>query len=198
MSRVPRVDDPYEPVVALARSGAPPAATLRAAADTGWGISQIDGQVQLPVWALHWIADLAGAGTEKAATAVDRFERTPATENPLVVSGLTRRPVVQEAAVSLRVAIGTAAGQRPAYFLPPWPDGHRWAAAISHDVDVVDWWPAFTGLRLVELLSRGKIGLASRAMASPIGSSFGNPVWQGPEAVIISEAELWVRTPWLV
>ncbi|MEP6574650.1 MAG: hypothetical protein ABJD11_18260, partial [Gemmatimonadota bacterium] len=198
LSRVLLVEDPEAPVVSLGRSDAPPAATLLAAAETGWGISTIDGQVQLPVWALNWIADLAGAGLEQGAVTVDPFERTPATENPLVASGLTRRPVVQEAARELRAAIGTAAGQRPAYFLPPWPDGHRWAAAISHDVDVIDWWPAFTGLRLVELLSRGKIGLAARVIAAAIASSFGDPVWQGLDAIMRIEAELGIRSTWFI
>ena len=40
-----------------------------------------------------------------------------------------------------------AAGRRAVRYLAPWPEGRRWAAAITHDLDIVSGWPLFTTLR---------------------------------------------------
>ena len=47
------------------------------------------------------------------------------------------------------------AGRRPVRSLAPWPEGHRWAALLTHDLDVVDWWGLFPLLRMAELATKG-------------------------------------------
>lgn len=155
-----------------------------------------DGAVSIRAGALDLVTDLAGAGREQRATARDRHGRVPPAENPLVAAGMEREPVVSRAAESLRMAVGKAAGRRPVVISAPWPDDRRWAIGITHDVDVVDWWPAFTALRLAELLRGGHPGLAGRVIASAFRSLGGDPVWSGVSRVLTLERDAGLDATW--
>jgi hypothetical protein len=80
----------------------------------------------------------------------------------------------------------------------PWPEGKRWAAAITHDLDVVDYWPAFTLLRLLELTRKGRLGLALGVMGSAIGTMGRDPVVRAAETVLGQEAARGISGTWFV
>jgi peptidoglycan/xylan/chitin deacetylase (PgdA/CDA1 family) len=62
----------------------------------------------------------------------------------------------------------------------------------------VQWWPAFTLLRLAELTRRLHIGLAARVLGSVIQSAARDVVWDGVRAVLEIEASHGVRSTWFV
>src|SRR5687767_10279969 len=103
-------------------------------------LERADGEVRITTAALRGVAEVAGGAFEQRSSATDRHGRVPAAENPLVAAGQSRRPVVSLLAVELRRAALGVAGRRPVRSLSPWPDGHRWAALMTHDLDVVEWW----------------------------------------------------------
>ena len=73
------------------------------------------------------------------------------------------RPRAGRLARCARAGDRRARGRRPAAstrFVDPWPNGRRWALSLTHDLDVVEWWPAFTALRLAELLRHGELDAA--------------------------------------
>jgi len=157
-----------------------------------------DGTVGVSRACLRLVADLAGAGVEQRNTAVDRHGRVPSTENPLVAAGREREPVVSTAAAALRAAVVQAAGRRPVLTIAPWPDGRRWAAAFTHDVDVVAAWPVFTGLRLVELARRRRPTLAASVIASALRQAGTDPVARGVRGVLDIEHRAAVASTWFV
>src|SRR3989442_15945965 len=99
-------------------------------------------------------------------------------ENELVRAGRVREPVLSLAARRLRTATVAAAGRRPLRLLTPWPEGHRWAAALTHDLDVVEWWPIFTLLRLVGLGRKGQGRRAGRTAPAPPAATGRRPLWR--------------------
>ena len=113
-------------------------------------------------------------------------------------SGAERAPVVGDTAIALREAIRRAAGRRLFRVLAPWPGGHRWAAALTHDVDVVAGWPAFTALRLVELARKKHFAAALRVIAAIPGTVLYNPPWRGITDVIACEQAADVPSTWFV
>src|SRR5581483_4911050 len=150
-SRVLVVDDPTADVVTLGVGDTPVS----------------DGHVMVSSSELARVLEVAGAGAESRAAVHDRYGRVPSSANPLVAEGVERRPVVTEMAVALRERVRQAAGRRCVHLVAPWPDGKRWAAAFTHDVDVVVNWALFTGLRLVELLRKGELRCAARQRGRP-------------------------------
>lgn len=165
LARLVPVSDPAAPVVELGVD----------ADDDGNGLARSDGLVRIAPARLRWVVDVAGAGAEQRSAAADRYGRVPAAANPLVSAGEERVPVVSAFAVELRSAVLAARGTRQVWTLAPWPDGRRWAVALTHDVDVVAGWPLFTALRMGELLRKRELaragavaGAAVRASADPV------------------------------
>ena len=64
--------------------------------------------------------------------------------------------------MELRRAVLAVAGRRPVRSLAPWPEGHRWAALVTHDLDVVEWWGLFPLLRMAQLATKGDWNLFAR------------------------------------
>lgn len=171
---------------------------LRAWAAAGWGIGAADGVVQLPRAVLRAVIDVAGAASEQRATVRDRYSRVPSSENPLVREGLERDPVIQRASLALQDAARRAAGRRPFRTVAAWPDGRRWAAAFTHDLDVVALWPAFTLLRVAELARKGAFTRVARVAAAALATLGRDPVPQGVDGVLEQESRAHVRSTWFV
>ena len=171
---------------------------LRSWAAAGWGIDTTDGVVRVSRALLRTVIDVAGAGDEQRATARDRYSRVPSSENPLVRAGLEREPIIQRAALAFQAAARQAAGRRVFRTVAAWPDGRRWAAAFTHDLDVVSWWPAFTLLRAAELGRKGAFGRLARAAAAAAGAIARDPVTQGVAGVLEQEAHARVQSTWFI
>ncbi|HKH94210.1 MAG TPA: hypothetical protein VKA54_20565, partial [Gemmatimonadaceae bacterium] len=168
---------------------------LRAA---GWGLAAHDGEVRVERALLQLVVDVAGAAVEQRSTAADRFGRVPSTETAIVQQGAEREPIVSLAARALASAVRSAAGRRPLRIVDPWPNGRQWAVAFTHDLDVVEWWPAFTLLRVAELARHGELARATRVVAAAAGS-IGRPVvWRAIAELLETEARHDVRSSWFV
>jgi hypothetical protein len=190
-----RVEDPAAPVVALHLTSEPAPIAPLVAERSGEG----GDAVQLPRELLTHVTAIAGAGAEQASTQADRHGRVPADANPLVVTGLERIPLVNQWARTLRTMVQQVAGRRLVRYLVPWPGGRRWAVAFTHDVDVVSGWPAFTALRVSELLRTGHLRQAARVAtaATAATASIGRgPVWKGVQDVLAFEGAHRVRSTW--
>jgi len=147
---------------------------------------------------LRCIADIATGAAEYRATARDRYDRVPSRANVLVQGGLETDPVVSRAAVRLRAAIIASAGRRPVVLAAPWPGGKRWAAAFTHDLDIVAYWPLFTLLRLAELSRKGELGRVARTMLAALSAAGRDPVGQAVRRVLDDERALGVVSTWFV
>jgi hypothetical protein len=161
-------------------------------------LERADGEVRITTAALRGVAEVAGAAFEQRSTATDRHGRVPAAENPLVAAGQSRRPVVSLLAVELRRAALGVAGRRPVRSLAPWPDGHRWAALMTHDLDVVEWWGLFPLLRMAELGMKGAWDLVSRVAGAAKRSVRRDPVSRGVHLLLQLEAHHGIRATWFV
>ena len=164
----------------------------------GWGIEPGDGVVRVARASLQLAWDLVTAEAEVRSTVRDRFGRVPAAANALVAAGLEREPVVSQAAAALRQAALRAAGRRPLRVAAPWPEGRRWAVALTHDLDIVALWPLFTGLRLVELGRKGQWRLAARAAGHALRAIGRAPVEQGTGALLAAEQARSIQSTWFV
>lgn len=164
----------------------------------GWGIDVSDGVVRVPRAVLQVVIDVAGAASEQRATERDRYSRVPSSANPLVREGLERDPVIHRAALALQAAARNAAGRRAFRTVAPWPDGRRWAAAFTHDLDVVSWWPAFTLLRIAELARKGSLARIARVAAAAVSNAGFDPVTQGVVGVLNHEANAHIRSTWFI
>lgn len=171
------------------------AADLRA---RDWGLALGDGVIDVHRALLRFVADVAGAETEQRSSASDRYGRVPASATRIVQEGLEREPVVSVVARSLAGAVRAAAGRRPLLVVDPWPDGRRWAAALSHDLDVVEWWPAFTALRLAELARRGELARVAHVLAAATRTITRAPVWSAIRELLAVEATYSLRSTWFV
>jgi len=178
--------------------GDQPARDLRGWIAAGWGIDVADGIVRVPRAVLQGVIDVAGAAAEQRATERDRYRRVPSSANPLVHEGLERDPVIQRTGLALQAAVRRAAGRRPFRTVAAWPDGRSWAAAFTHDLDVVSWWPAFTLLRLAELGRKGAVARLARVVSSAVGSAGFDPVTQGVLGVLNYEANVHIRSTWFI
>jgi hypothetical protein len=182
----------------------PPTAPDDRAAPTG-AITELsapipvaDGVVTIPRPLLRAVAEVAGAGIEQRSRGRDRYDRVPAAENPLVAASVEREPAVSIAGARLREAVVQAAGSRIVRLLAPWPDAHRWCAAMTHDVDVVSVWPLFTALRVVELLRKGRGSLAVAVLAAAVRAAAGDPVWAGILGVLDAERRYGIVSTWFM
>jgi hypothetical protein len=161
-------------------------------------LERANGEIRVSLAALRAVAEVAGGAIEQRSTARDRHGRVPSTENPLVAAGQSRRPIVSLLGVELRRAVLSVAGRRPVRTVAPWPEGHRWAALMTHDLDVVDWWGLFPLLRMVELSMKGSwdlIGRVGRAARRSIGR---DPVSRGVHSILQLEAHHGIRPTWFV
>ena len=191
----PRVVTLYSDAPAPPAGGEPGA---QAVAGLTAVLAVADGTVTVPRAMLRAVADVAGAAIEQASGARDRYGRTPSSANPLVAAGVEREAVVSIASARLREAVVQAAGSRPVRLFAPWPDGHRWCAALTHDVDVVAGWPAFAALRLVELLRKGQGRLAASVLAAAASQAAGDPAWAGVRSVLDAEQRYGVTSTWFM
>ena len=161
-------------------------------------LERADGEVRISTAALFAVAEIAGGATEQRSGAVDRHGRVPAEENPLVAAGRFRQPLVSILGVELRKAAVAVAGRRPIRFVAPWPNGYRWAALVTHDLDVVEWWALFPLLRMAELSRKGKWRLTAR-VARAAGRSIGrDPVSRGVHTLLQLEAHYGIPATWFV
>ncbi|HEX9690736.1 MAG TPA: hypothetical protein VGA22_01420 [Gemmatimonadales bacterium] len=163
-----------------------------------WGITVGDGTVVIDPALFGLLVSVVGAGTEQRSSEQDRHGRVPSSAHPLVRWGAERDPLLNDAATVFRTAVERAAGRKLVVLAAPWPEGHRWAAALTHDLDVVDWWPAFTALRLRELFQRGELGLAARVLAAAAGAVGKDPVSRAVEALLTVEAAHNIRSTWFI
>lgn len=164
---------------------------------SGSEFSHANGELHLHRDVLDQVVQQAGAGQEQRSTARDRHGRVPAEANPLVQRGQERVLPVQELADRFARA-ADAAGEVPLPRLAPWPEGRSWAAAITHDLDVVSGWPLFAAMRWLELARKGEIARALRSVGSGIGAALANPVRDGVERFIRLEREAGIRATWFV
>ena len=198
LSRVVPVDGDAPDVVRLRI--VPDSSTVgdAALADGDIGMRAGDGEVVVPSSALRMVTDIAGAGVEQRSDARDRFGRVPSIVNPLVARGLERRAVLSRAARRFREAVAAAAGRRPFLAAAPWPEGRRWAAAFTHDLDAVAAWPVFTALRVLELLRKGETALAARTLGAAAKSVASRPLLDAALDILRREAARGVRSSWFL
>jgi hypothetical protein len=163
-----------------------------------WGFETSDGEVRVDRSLLRFVLDVAGAETEQRSIVGDRYGRVPSSETGAVRASVDREPVVSLVARALASTVRDAAGRRPARFVDPWPNGRRWAVSLTHDLDVVDWWPAFTALRVVELLRNGEVDRVTRVLAAA-AASVGQPVvWRAVAELLATEQRHGVRSTWFI
>lgn len=174
------------------------AASLTELLARDWGISVGDGRVTVEAGLLWLVQEVAGASAEQGTDAADRFGRVPASENVLVREQLERTPIVSLIARALAGAVRRAAGRRCVRFISPWPQGRRWAAALSHDLDVVRWWPVFTALRLAELATKGELRQIARVLTAAATTGGRNVIWRGVQSVLEAERRQGVRSSWFI
>lgn len=199
LSRCPEVDDAGADTVRLEISGADPGvADLRTVVARRWYVERGDGVVRIPRAILRRVGEIATGAAEQRSTVRDRYGRVPSTENVLVQHDLVHEPVVSRAAAELRNAVIQSAGRRPVALLAPWPDGRRWAAAVTHDLDVVDRWPVFTALRIVELASKGELRRVAHTVSSAVAAVGRNPVQRALQILLDDERTRGIVSTWFV
>jgi hypothetical protein len=185
-------------VVRLTVGDRPSAGSAAADLSAQAALERLDGEVRIGLASLRAVAEVAGGAVEQRSTATDRHGRVPSAENPLVAAGQGRRPIVSLLAVELRRAVVAVAGRRPIRVLAPWPDRHRWAALLTHDLDVVDWWGLFPLLRMLELSMKGLWDLAGRVGRAARRSIGRDPVSRGVHSILQLEAFHGIRPTWFV
>jgi hypothetical protein len=155
-----------------------------------------DGVITVSRARLRAVADVAGAAVEQRSSAADTHGRIPSSHNPLVAYGREREPIVSSAATALRTAVSDAAGRRPVLACAPWPNGRQWAAAFTHDIDVVAAWPVFTALRLAELGRKGHVRAMGAVAAAALAHAARDPVGSGVRAVLDIERQSGIESTW--
>jgi hypothetical protein len=199
LARLVPMEDPAADVVAIeVVEGTVRGESLRSLAGRGWAIEAGDGVVRIPRAALEMAAEVAGAAAEQRSRARDRHDRVPSAENVLVAAGLEREPVVSLAARSLREAAVRAAGRRAVRLAEPWPEGRRWAAVFTHDLDVVSLWPVFAAARSLELARKGETRQLVGAALAAARAAAGDPVLEGLRRLLELERELAILSTWFV
>lgn len=167
-------------------------------ARTPLALEHVDGTVRLPGTWLALAADVLTMRSDGADAPRDKHGRPVSAANRLVQAGAERWPVLSSLACALRAATLAAAGTRPCFTVEPWPEGKRWAAALSHDLDVASVWPAFTGLRLAELARKGDVARMAHVAGAAARQLFGDPVRTGVDAVLDAEAASLARSTWFI
>ena len=197
LSRVLRVDFSTD-CVRVAASDAKVEADLAGCLAADWHFEVSDGMVRIPRSVLRLITSIVGAVEEQRSEVRDRFGRVTSRENALARMGKSDDPIIARAAVRLREAVIRAAGGRMVILARPWPQGRRWAVALTHDLDVVSWWPGFTALRIVELLRKAQLGLAARAGLAALGALVRSPIEAAAGSVLDLELRRTLRSTWFI
>ncbi len=177
-------------------SGAAAEALLRAQAPVQ--LLCRDGELHLPRTVLTLAADILTRRHDGASAPRDIHGRPVSTANTLVRAEVERWPVLSLLARGIHDATVAAAGARPCFTIAPWPDGKRWAAALSHDLDVASLWPAFTGLRLVELAAKGDIRRLLSVLGGAAGRLLSDPIREGVDTVLDAEVTVGARSTWFI
>lgn len=184
-----QVTDPGAPVVELHFAAG------QGTAPGDWLVTG-DGRVTIAPSMLTTIGSIAGAITEQQTAAADRHGRVPSSVNAQVAAGTAAEPTIDIIAAELRAVTARAAGNRPFAVLSPWPSGNTWAAALTHDVDVIAWWPLFTALRMAELGRRGKLGALGTVATQALARASSAPALDGIRLVCDQEQRLGIRSTW--
>ena len=163
-----------------------------------WRPHAANGEIRLGDDTLALVADLAAARNEQIATDADRYGRVPSRVNALVIDGIERRPVLDLMAGRIAEAVESKADSRSFRQLPAWPAGASWAAALTHDLDVVAWWPVFAMLRWLELGRAVRLQILSRALLAAARSVAGDPVLEAVRTILSVEREYDIRSTWFV
>ncbi|MEP7326781.1 MAG: hypothetical protein ABI836_12590, partial [Gemmatimonadota bacterium] len=157
-----------------------------------------DGEIRVFREALAELGAVAGAVKEQRSTEQDRHGRVPSAVNPMVEAGVHQAPRINLAGRALREAVVAQASTRLVRVMAPWPRGRRWAAAFTHDLDVVSGWPLFTTLRLAELAGKGEVGLALQVAGAALKSVVADPVSRGVREILGTERELGIVSTWFI
>lgn len=157
-----------------------------------------DGSLSVRRAALAAAGAIASATAEQGTARRDRLGRVPSDANVLVAAGLAERPVLSQWAQRIRRVAARAAQGRPFRTIAPWPDGKRWCVALTHDLDVVALWPAFTALRVAELVKKGEWAQAGRTLAAAAQRTFASPVEEAALRILGIEVELGIRSTWFI
>ncbi|HYF38291.1 MAG TPA: hypothetical protein VD930_01300, partial [Gemmatimonadales bacterium] len=198
LSRLLPVEQAECDLVRLTLAERPSAGSAPADLSSQAALERAEGEVRLSRAALRAVAEVAGGAFEQRSKANDRHGRVPSSENPLVAAGQSRRPVVSLLAQELRRAVFAVAGRRPVRTVAPWPEGHRWAAVVTHDLDVVEWWGLFPLLRMVELVAKGSWELTGRVGRALRRNLKRDPVSRGVHSILQLEAHHGIRATWFV
>ena len=161
-------------------------------------LERSNGEVRVSTAALAAIAEVAGGASEQRSGAVHGDGRVSAEDNPLVAAGHCRKPLVSILGAELGRAAAAVAERRPMRFLAPWPSGYRWAALITHDLDVVQWWGVSSLLRMAELGRKGAWRLTARVARAARRSIGRDPVSRGVHTLLQLEAHHGVQATWFV
>lgn len=188
--------DVPEAVELRVRSGSAPPERLAAAqqfrvVDGGGAVEVGDGSLAL-------VARIAGAVDEQRSTNVDRHGRVPPADNYLASRKLEREPAVSRVAAELRWAVVAAAGTRRVAMVAPWPGTHRWAMAMTHDLDVVALWPVFTAMRVAELAGKRRFSDVTAVIGGAARQLGRDPVWHAARHVLDTERRFGIRSTWFV
>jgi peptidoglycan/xylan/chitin deacetylase (PgdA/CDA1 family) len=184
-------------VVRLRLLDRPVASDVKSLRAANWHFEVGDGEVRAPRQLMTIVATWLGRA-EQRANRLDRYGRVLPEENPLVAEREERHPIVAYVAIALRNAVAAAAGPRAFRLLAPWPNGKRWAAAFTHDLDIVALWPAFTALRVVELLRKMDLGRTGNVLAAALRSVGRNPVHDAVKSLLEIEQRDSVRSTWFI
>jgi len=199
LARVPPVEDASADVVrVLVAERDPGDPDVRTCIARDWYLERGDGTVRVPRVVLRRIADVATAAAEQRSGARDRYGRVPSSENLLVQNTLEADPVISRAAVRLRAAVIASAGRRPVALVAPWPDGKRWAAVVTHDLDVVALWPVFTLLRIAELSRKRELRRVGRTLRAALLAIGRDPVGRAVRSLLDDERSRGVVSTWFV
>jgi hypothetical protein len=160
--------------------------------------SEDSGRVTLPQSLARRVVAIASAAAEQHSTARDAHQRVPSSENEMVKGGSERSPVLSQWGTLLRESVVRAAGARPLRLIAPWPEGRAWAAAITHDLDVVDWWPLFLAFRLAELTAKRELGLVAKTLGAAAREVLASPVTAAVGRLLRAEADNGIRSTWFI
>jgi hypothetical protein len=199
LARLVAVEDPGADVVALdAVDTGDDQPALAALVASRWSLEPGDGVVRIPRSTLRTVTTIAGGVPEQRSAERDARGRVPSSANVLATAGLEHQAVVSRAAALLREAVVAAAGRRAVRLVTPWPGGKRWAAAFTHDLDAVAWWPAFTALRLVELARKGQGTVAFRTVGAAAAAVGRDPIHRAAGDLLERESARGIRSTWFV
>jgi peptidoglycan/xylan/chitin deacetylase (PgdA/CDA1 family) len=157
-----------------------------------------DGTLRVNRAALRRVVEIAGARGEQRTTERDAHGRIPAPANPSVRAGTERELPVQRIATAFFEAVKLVNGGQPLFRLGAWPDRKTWAAAFTHDLDIVSGWPLFVGLRCIELLKKGEFNRAGSALGSALSALGSDPVGTAIASILELEGNAGIRATWFV